>query len=172
MRDRRRLPLLRCMRPARDGRNAQTRAQAANIGEVPSGPGGARVWHTRDVQRLCALFLLTLSAWLLVAPLATAPREESLLPACCRRAGAHHCMQGLAAAHASDRRQASFRAAGCLLMPHASPAWLQSFAATAGFAGIVYLAARACFYAKSASEGYACALALKSPRGPPWLSLA
>ena len=128
------------------------------------------LWHTRGVQRLCALLLLTLSAWLLVAPLAAGPAEQNLLPACCRRLGAHHCAAKILAAE--DRRHASFRATACLLMPHPAPAVLQNLA---GALALVSLALTICwspFSSTGALEGYARALALKSPRGPPSPSLA
>jgi hypothetical protein len=116
------------------------------------------------VQKFCALLLLTLSALLLVAPLAPAAAEQQL-PACCRRLGAHHCAASMQVA--TDRQHASFRAVGCLLMPHRSLAVLQKLTGLLAFAGFAFLACWSPFFSTGALEGYARALALKSPRGPP-----
>jgi hypothetical protein len=128
------------------------------------------VWHTKDVQRFCALLLLTLSALLLVAPLAPAAAEQNLLPACCRRLGAHQCASAMQAA--SDRQHASFRSVGCLLMPHRSVAVLQKLAGLLAFAGFAFLACWSPFFSTGALESYARALALRSSRGPPAFLLA
>jgi hypothetical protein len=117
------------------------------------------------VRRLCALLLLTLSAWLLVAPLAAASAEQNLLPACCRRLGAHHCSS--VGRMAGERQQAGFRSAGCMLMPHHSLALLEKLAGPLPVASLALPANRAPFTSTSALAGYARALAIKSPRGPP-----
>jgi hypothetical protein len=127
------------------------------------------MWHTKAVQRFCALLLLTLSAWLLVAPLAELPAEQKL-PVCCRRAGSHHCALGSAAVRFADRQQASFRSIGCRLMPHDSLAAPQKPVGLLTSAGLAFPFRWSAFISTSSIEGYARALALKSPRGPPDLS--
>ncbi len=128
------------------------------------------LWHTGDVQRLCALLLLTLSLLLMLAPLASAAGERSLLPACCRRQGAHHCASAIASV--ADRRHAGFRSAACPAMPHSALALIQTPATLPALASLAFLACWSSFFSTGALEGYARALALKSPRGPPSLSLA
>ncbi len=130
------------------------------------------LWHTRDVQKLCALLLLTLSAWLLVAPLAVSRQQQNLLPACCRRLGVHHCAQSVAMQSALDRRHASLRSTGCLLMPHGGAAILEQLIGTVTLAVLPLLLSCFPFFTIGALEDYARALALRSPRGPPCFSLA
>jgi len=122
------------------------------------------------VQRLCALLLLTLSLLLMLAPLASAAGERNLLPACCRGRGAHHCANLIRAV--PDRQHAGFRSAACPAMPRASLAVLETLASLPALASLAFLACWSSFFSTSAFEGYARALALKSPRGPPSLSLA
>lgn len=128
------------------------------------------LWHTRDVQRLCALLLLTLSAWLLVAPLAASPSEQSLLPACCRKLGAHHCASTARAGE--DRLHASLQPGNCMLMPHHGAALLQRLNGLAAFASLAFLVCWSPFFSSGALQGYARALAAKSSRGPPLPSFA
>jgi len=122
------------------------------------------------VQRFCALLLLTLSLLLMLAPLASAASERDLLPACCRRQGVHHCAGSIAGM--ADRQHAGFRAAACPAMPHAALAVLQTVASLPALASLAFLACWFGFFSTGALEGYARALALKSPRGPPSLLLA
>ncbi len=131
---------------------------------------GSTLWHTRDVQKLCALLLLTLSAWLLVAPLAASQSEQSLLPACCRRLGVHHCAVAVRAGE--DRFHAGFRSTTCMLMPHHAAALLQRFDGLLSLAALVFLACWSPFWSSSALEGHAHALAVRTSRGPPVSSFA
>ena len=125
------------------------------------------------MRKLCSLLLLTLSAWLLVAPLAASRQQQNLLPACCRRLGAHHCAQTAAAMQpALDRQHKSFGSTECLLMPHRGAAMLEPLIGAVTLATLPFLASWFPFFAAGALENYARVLALKSPRGPPCLSLA
>lgn len=59
-------------------------------GKLPFAP---RVVYADHVRRLLSLTLLLLFGLPLIAPLfALSQAPESTLAACCRRAGAHHCM--------------------------------------------------------------------------------
>ena len=60
-------------------------------------------WLNRGVRRWCAALLLGVYGLLLGMPLLAMDRgPESRLPACCRRAGAHHCAMGMGAHAESD----------------------------------------------------------------------
>ncbi len=72
----------------------------------------------------------------------------------------------------ADRLHTSFRSTGCLLMPRHSPALVEQLAGLINWAGLAFLICWFPFFSTTALAGYARALALKIPRGPPCLSLA
>lgn len=85
-----------------DGRRAEGSAGARlrlilsdSVREVVA--GWRLGWLNRGVRRWCAALLLGVYGLLVGMPLlAMARGPESRLPACCRRAGAHHCAMGMA----------------------------------------------------------------------------
>ena len=71
-----------------------------------------------------------------------------------------------------DRYHASLHSTGCLLMPHRGAAIVQRLIGTVVLMCLPFLLTWFPFFTIGALEGYARALALKSPRGPPRFSLA
>jgi len=64
------------------------------------------------VRRILAFLLLGLFSFALIAPALSAANADSQLPACCRRAGKHHCGQ--------TSGSSGFNAARCAHFPQIS----------------------------------------------------
>jgi hypothetical protein len=78
------------------------------------------------MRRALAMLLLVAFSFPLIAPALAAPPDESSLPACCRRAGAHHCdMAGVTVAVPARSRSVGAKCPCCpfgrvaLMLPHA-----------------------------------------------------
>jgi hypothetical protein len=69
------------------------------------------------MRRLWAILLLGVSAFSLIAPELLAADLNSILPACCRRAGKHHC-----AMPAGQQSGPAMQPARCAAFPVSAPA--------------------------------------------------
>ena len=76
--------------------------------------------YDHDVRRTLAIALLALFSFSLIGPVAFASDPESNLPACCRRAGKHHCAMLTAEVGASSGP--SIQASRCPYFPQGSGA--------------------------------------------------
>lgn len=73
--------------------------------------------HSEAMHRLSAVLLIALSGYSLAGPAVLAADDESSLPACCRRAGKHHCAMTGGASESSAGPV--LRSARCPLFPSA-----------------------------------------------------
>jgi hypothetical protein len=92
--------------------------------------------HSERMKGIVAIVLAMLFSWTPILPL-FASSASSTLPACCRKAGKHHCVEQ----SSSPDRAASMAAQKCPMFPHATaPAHVESYTpsdSTIFFAGLV-----------------------------------
>ena len=128
-----------------------------------------RFCYDVGMRRALALLLLVGFSFPLIAPALTAPPDESTLPACCRRAGAHHCAMGDVTAVVPARSHSIAAKCPCcpfgrvaLTLPHAFAA----LSATPSAA----LAAGPAIPVRDAEAGYRISAdRTRHKRGPPTL---
>jgi hypothetical protein len=128
-----------------------------------------RFCYDVGMRRALALLLLVGFSFPLIAPALTAPPDESTLPACCRRAGAHHCaMGGVTVAVPVGSHSVAAKCPCCpfghlaLMLPHAFAALSATPAAG--------LAAGPAILVRDAEAGYRISAdRTRQKRGPPTL---
>jgi hypothetical protein len=123
------------------------------------------------VRRLLAISLLLLFSFLLVSPLLASDAVDARLPACCRRAGKHHCAM-LSDAGSQQGKSVSIVAEKCPCSP-AIPAvfHLSAFAPPADDALFAGLVSHPAIHAQTEAQYRISFDRARQKRGPPSLTL-
>jgi hypothetical protein len=122
------------------------------------------------VRRALAISLLLFFSFSLISPLLDSDAVEASLPACCRRAGKHHCTVSNAASEQS--RGIGIVAEKCPYSPGApAVTHLSVFAPPAGDAVFAGLVRHPAIHAQTAAQYRISFDRSRQKRGPPSLSM-
>jgi len=122
--------------------------------------------YTILVRRLLAISLLMLFSFSLISPLLASDAVEASLPACCRRAGQHHC--AMSDADSQPGRNTRIVAEKCPYSPAASAVFhLSIFAPPAKDAAFAGLVGHPAIHAQTAAHYRISFDRSRQKRGPP-----
>jgi len=123
------------------------------------------------VKRLLAISLLLLFSFLLVSPLLASDAVDASLPACCRRAGKHHCAMSMDTG-SQPGKSFSIVAEKCPCTPATTTAFhLSAFAPPADDAIFAGLTSHPAIHAQTEARYRISFDRARQKRGPPSLNL-